>query len=51
LPAETLFLSDVGAELDAAQAAGMRTALCVRRPETARPSGAHQVIRTLDDVP
>jgi len=38
-PSEVLFLSDVGAELDAAQAAGMQTALCVRtrrhRPERA----------------
>jgi methionine salvage enolase-phosphatase E1 len=27
---EVLFVSDVSAELDAAQAAGMKTALCVR---------------------
>jgi len=29
-PSEVCFVSDVGAELDAAQAAGMRTVLCVR---------------------
>src|SRR5207245_3701040 len=29
-PADVLFVSDVAAELDAARAAGMRTALCVR---------------------
>jgi enolase-phosphatase E1 len=32
-PQDMLFISDVGAELDAARAAGMRTALCVREPE------------------
>ena len=49
-PSDVLFLSDVVAELDGAQAAGMRTALCVRGPDTALPAGAHQVIRTFDDV-
>ena len=52
-PSAVLFLSDVGAELDAARAAGMQTALCVRAraPDTAVPSSAHPVIRTFDDVP
>ena len=53
-PHTVLFLSDVGAELDAAQAAGMQTALCVRTAETAEtavPSGERQVIRTFDEVP
>jgi enolase-phosphatase E1 len=49
-PSEVLFLSDVGAELDAARAAGMRTALCVRTPGSAPPVGAHPVIRTFDDL-
>jgi enolase-phosphatase E1 len=49
-PSEVLFLSDVGAELDAALAAGMRTALCVRTPGSASSTGAHPVIRTLDDL-
>lgn len=48
-PGAALFLSDVGAELDAARAAGLRTALCVRgqaRPEAA----AHPVVTTFDAV-
>ena len=50
-PSEILFLSDVGAELDAARAAGMRTAWCVRSPDVAPPpSSGHPVIRTFDDV-
>ena len=45
---EVLFVSDVTAELDAARAAGMQTALCVRpgRPES-EPRG-HAVIHTFD---
>ena len=50
-PPHVLFLSDVGAELDAAQAAGMRTALCVRGPEAATPAEGHPVIHTFDEVP
>ena len=49
-PSEVLFLSDVGAELDAAGTAGMRTALCVRTPGSAPPAGAHPVIRTFDEA-
>jgi enolase-phosphatase E1 len=49
-PSDVLFLSDVGAELDAARTAGMRTALCVRTPGSAPSAGAHPVIRTFDDV-
>ena len=36
-PRDILFVSDVGAELDAARAAEMRTALCVREPESPIP--------------
>ncbi|HEV8453377.1 MAG TPA: acireductone synthase [Gemmatimonadales bacterium] len=50
-PSEVLFLSDVGAELDAALAAGMRTALCVRTPGSAPPAGAHPVIHAFDQLP
>jgi enolase-phosphatase E1 len=50
-PSEVLFLSDVGAELDAALTAGMRTALCVRTPGSAPPAGAHPVIHALDQLP
>jgi enolase-phosphatase E1 len=44
-----LFVSDVGAELDAASAAGLRTALCVR-PGTAPPASSHPIIRDFGDV-
>jgi enolase-phosphatase E1 len=47
---EVLFLSDIGAELDAALAAGMRTALCVRPPGSAPAAGAHPVIHAFDQV-
>ena len=49
-PSEVLFLSDVGAELDAARMAGMQTGLCVRTPETAPSTGAHPVIHTFDQL-
>ena len=49
-PSEVLFLSDIGAELDAALAAGMQTALCVRTPGSSPPTGAHPVIRMFDQV-
>ena len=49
-PSEVLFLSDVGAELDAARTAGMRTALCVRTPGSAPAAGAHRVIHTFDQL-
>ncbi len=46
-PADVLFVSDVAAELDAARAAGLATALCVREgPVPAAP--AHPVARTFD---
>lgn len=51
-PSEMLFLSDVGAELDAAQAAGMGTALCVRGPQaaTAPERGRRPIIHTFAEV-
>lgn len=50
-PSEMLFLSDVGTELNAAQAAGMYTSLCVRGPDVAPPpSSGHPVMHTFDDV-
>ena len=49
-PSEVLFLSDVGAELDAARLADLRTALCVRSPAAEPPGGGHPVIRTFDQV-
>jgi enolase-phosphatase E1 len=49
-PSEVLFLSDVGAELDAAERAGLQTALCIRTPGSAPPKGPRPVIRTFDQV-
>ena len=49
-PSEMLFVSDVGAELDAAQAAGMRTAVCVRTPASPPATGGHPVIRRFDEI-
>jgi enolase-phosphatase E1 len=49
-PGNVLFVSDVTAELDAARAAGLRTAWCVR--EGPPPHDApHPVIRTFDELP
>jgi len=46
---EVLFVSDVAAELDAARAAGLETALCVR--EGSGPGhSSHRVIRSFDDL-
>jgi enolase-phosphatase E1 len=48
-PGSILFVSDVAAELDAAEEAALLTALCVR--EGPLPSaGAHPVIRSLDEL-
>jgi enolase-phosphatase E1 len=48
-PSETLFVSDVVGELDAARTAGLHTALCVRDAATV-PAGPHPVIRTFDEI-
>ena len=45
-----LFVSDISAELDAALAAGMQTALCVRKPGAPPTSGSHPVIFTFDGL-
>jgi enolase-phosphatase E1 len=50
-PAETTFLSDVAAELDAARAVGWQTVL-VRRPgEPGGPRGAHRLVQSFADLP
>ena len=51
-PASILFISDVAAELDAARAAGMRTALCVRGSEAppVGPAGDHPRIRSFAEL-
>ena len=49
--AEVLFVSDVSAELDAARAAGMQTALCIRKPGATATGGTHPVIYDFDRFP
>jgi enolase-phosphatase E1 len=49
-PAKVLFVSDVGAELDAARAAGMQTALCVRAPGSPPATGGHPVVHRFDEL-
>ena len=49
-PSEILFLSDVTAELDAAQFAGMQTSLCVRPGSKSPSSSAHPIIQTFDEI-
>jgi enolase-phosphatase E1 len=46
---ELLFISDITAELDAAEVAGFRTLLCVR-PGSNAPTGTALVIQTFDDI-
>jgi len=47
---ETLFLSDVEAELDAAREAGMRTTLLARAPATCPAASAHRCVADFDHV-
>ena len=49
-PQQMLFLSDASAELDAARAAGLQTALCVR-PGASEPGlGQHRPVRSFAEV-
>jgi enolase-phosphatase E1 len=50
-PRQVLFVSDVGAELDAARAAGMATALAIR-PGNREPGGLfdHEPISSFTDI-
>lgn len=50
-PAQILFVSDVAAELDAARAAGLRTAMMVRPGNAPQPDTGHTVVRSLLDLP
>ena len=53
-PEAILFLSDVTAELDAAQSAGMRTALCVRDPKSPIPDPSptnHPRVHSFAELP
>lgn len=49
-PSSIAFFSDVVAELDAAQMAGMQTVLCVRPGRPEPPAGFHLVIRSFEEV-
>jgi len=50
-PQQLLFLSDVSAELDAADAAGMRSVLCVRPGNLPQPATRNRpAIRTFDEI-
>jgi enolase-phosphatase E1 len=49
-PSEVLFVSDIAAELDAARAAGMQTALCVRARDAAPSGGVHPEISGFDKI-
>jgi len=48
-PAEVFFLSDAVKEVDAAQSAGMRAALCVRDPQPPNP-GSFSLIHSFDEL-
>jgi enolase-phosphatase E1 len=50
LPSETVFISDVSTELDAAKSAGMHTLLCLRPGNRPQPASTHTLIQTLDEV-
>jgi enolase-phosphatase E1 len=45
-----LFISDVAKELDAARAAGMHTALCVRTESTEQAASAHLVVHSFEEM-
>jgi enolase-phosphatase E1 len=47
---DILFVSDVAAELDAARAAGLRTALMVRPGNAPQPDTGHQIVGSLADL-
>ena len=50
-PAEIMFVSDIVAELDAAQESGLMTALALRRGNApVEPGGTHRRIATFDDL-
>jgi enolase-phosphatase E1 len=49
-PGEILFVSDVTGELDAARAAGMRTAMAVRPGNQPQADAGHPVVRSLLDL-
>ncbi len=51
LPSQVVFISDVMAELDAAQSAGMQTVLCIRPGNRPQPGpSTHPVIRSFAEM-
>jgi enolase-phosphatase E1 len=48
--AHVLFVSDIVRELDAARAAGVQTALCVRAPAKPRGAPDHTVVTSFDEI-
>jgi enolase-phosphatase E1 len=50
-PADVLFVSDVAEELEAAAAAGMQVALCVREGDAEAAAHGFPVIQTFDAIP
>jgi len=49
-PAEIVFISDVVAELNGAQAAGLHALLCKRPGNHPQPENAYNIIRTFDNI-
>jgi len=49
-PIESLFISDVPAELDAARSAGFQTLLSIRPGNRPQPASSHPVVRSFDEV-
>jgi len=49
-PKEILFVSDMAAELDAARAAGLRTAMAVRPGNAPQPETGHSTIKSFDQL-
>jgi enolase-phosphatase E1 len=50
LPEEILFVSDVVAELDPAEAAGLLTLLCIRPGNQPQPPTRHHTIHSFDEI-
>ena len=50
-PETILFVSDVAAELDAARAAGVQTAMAVRPGNAPQPAHSHRVVTSFDQLP
>jgi len=49
-PPQILFVSDVAAELDAAQSAGLRTLLCARPGNHPQPDCDHPIVHNFEEI-